>query len=288
MSVAYQTATQQSRKAEIRALVVSRLNQALEETDRLARVGTLTATNDQLFNQTLKGLPVSFNVDVTVDSTVARGDVFQVVGLATWTDGRAERVRIATRVVRRLSQQRVGIKFSPVTNPPLASQSSAGYYVQRRWTVLQSANGSEPVLDNSGLASPIRVLVTGGVIGPTGGPYVSGVNPTIPGIYDSGFIDAGSGRMQATVSNIPFARYDLVVYLNFSTGPTTTGGWVESGAIRLPVAPIDRINLFGPASRHVQGINMMLLPNLTGSTQSFATVGSPAPVIHAIQVVQRP
>lgn len=296
IGLASRVTQEHARLSRQRADILSLVQEELENRRALAQSGNLllgTFTR----NATVRGYPVV--ITTTVTGPTANTDVFQIESTATWNDGRAQQATLRTRAWNKEIGEVISVFFNPATSPLMAQVPNfymgygVGRYMQKRWTRLSTVTGVEPISNSKNQPVLMRFAAT---------PSTPILNPSLStfsaygigrSIFEGGLFDAtNNGEIVVDLTNIPYANYEIVVYLGMDVNQGVQRGLLElDGVRRFPVTTLDFTVWVNWYDVLLPGRNMVILPGLSGGSHRIrsipATPGGPVLPISAIQVAQR-
>ena len=195
------------------------------------------------------------------------------------------------------AQSSIGVNFvgggGPNSGSSLAATDVAGLVPQANFNNATGKSGTLMGLLNSG-----GVNSGAGVVWSSPNTWSSGTDTSTPnGKLLNGYIDSSgsaAGGAMVTVSNIPYAAYDLIVYVNTdkgsgarlgdyevtTSGPTITQQVAYEKSSSLVLAPPYPSSLVGPKNSAGQNPDppagtpagtFLVFPDLTGSTLTLQT-----------------
>lgn len=265
---------------------------------------------DELANLQSQGqrgiLSSSLNVTTTRDLPAVRGAQLRVQTsisaeasnvivaelTATYNDGQARTVFIRTQVFNNRVPRVIGIKFSPSTLSAPLDGHFIGYFATRNWNRVSSISGTvSGFTDHQGASTTLTLSSsTTNIVDITNNVNLTGATAAgfrFEQLYRGGILPTTASNT-VTLSNIPYARYDLYIYTNM---PAIGSG--EDGVVRLNGGGERRANLslnLSDAGRQtfVFNRNVVVFSNQTSASVTLTFNGTTlAPPLHGLQIIER-
>jgi hypothetical protein len=184
----------------------------------------------------------------------------------------------------------ISVKFAPASVAAPALTRFFGDVPAANWNVSRNGSLASSVMDDGQPTTLTCATSVSSVVDLVNN--LSGGSPSKSGnfaILARGAVwSVSAGTNTLTISNIPFTRYDLILYLQVPDIGTLGTGTVQLNGGSLVPVPLNDVLTDLPRNTFVSGRNTFYFSNLTGSSQVVNLTGTiAAPPLHGFQVVER-